>query len=71
MGDQTWILCVQYKLRNAIKGQVLAGFVVEFAPTVDGARGICQILVRPRQVYVDGESNVRRARIGIVLESPE
>ena len=50
---------------------MLAEFVAKFPPTVDGARGICQILVRPRQVYVDRESNARRASIGIVLESPE
>lgn len=62
---------VRYKPRNAIKGQVLAYFVVKFTPTIDNAWGICQILVQPWWVYVDRASNTRGTGIGIVLESLE
>ena len=62
---------VRYKLRNAIKGQVLVDFVVEFTPSASGKEWVCQILVWPWQVYVDGASTAQGAGIGIVLVSPE
>ena len=36
---------VRYKLRNSIKGQVLADFVAEFTPPLQGSVGVCQVQV--------------------------
>ena len=48
---------VRYKSRNAIKRQVLADFVAKFTPLASNANRVCQVLVKPWQVYVDGASN--------------
>ena len=50
---------------------MLADFVAEFTPAIGDAHRVCQVLVQPWKVYVDGASNVWGSRIGIVLESPE
>jgi len=45
---------VRYKLRNAIKGQVLADFVVEFTPTMNSVARVSSVSLRLWQVYMDG-----------------
>ena len=62
---------MRYKPRNAIKRQVLADSVAEFTPMMTSANRVCQVLLRPWQVYVDGASNAQGAGIGIVFISPE
>lgn len=62
---------VKYKPRNAIKGQVLVDFVVEFTPSASDMDKVCQIFVWPWQVYVDGASNAWATRIGLILVSPK
>nr|XP_023923258.1 uncharacterized protein LOC112034673 [Quercus suber] len=74
---------VKYMPRTAIKGQVLADLTAEFAePTIEvGAEGriadekpVGAVSV-PRspcwKVYVDGATNQRGSRVGLVLVSPE
>jgi hypothetical protein len=77
-GAQLGAYDVHYKPRIAIKGQVLADFIAEFAPDN-------KILVRgehPKDteldlekkdwvLYVDGATNSRGSGLGIVLISPE
>ena len=62
---------VWYRSRNAIKGQVLADFIAKFTLSVGDMLRVCQVLVRPWKVYVDGASNAHGVGIGIVLESFE
>lgn len=50
---------------------MLVDFVAGFTPSASDMDKVCQILVWPWQVYVDGASNARGARIGIVLVSPK
>ena len=45
--------------------------MAEFTPMMSSANWVCQVLLRPWQVYVDGASNAQGAEIGIVLVSPE
>ena len=52
-----------------IKGQVLANFVAKFTLAIGDAYRMCQVLVRPCKVYVDGASNARGFRTRIVLKS--
>lgn len=62
---------VRYRPRNAITGQVLVDFIAEFTSPVDDVHRVYQVSIRPWKMYVDGASNARGARIGIVLESLE
>jgi hypothetical protein len=70
---------VRYKPRTAIKGQVLANFVAEFAPEDNNTlteeediRGAEQTQeVTGWILYVDGAANSRRSGLGIVLISPK
>ena len=63
--------------RTSIKGQVLADFVVEFAPKhlkvlwVKGSRPEESWKETTWQVYVDGASNCRGVGVGIILISLE
>ena len=52
-----------------IKGQVLANFIAKFTLAIGDAHRMCQVLVQPCKVYVDGASNARGFRTGIVLKS--
>ena len=61
---------IRYKLRNFIKGQVLADFVAEFTPALGTSVGICQLTVKRWQVYVDGVSKARGSGVEIVMVSP-
>lgn len=62
---------MHYKPRNSIKGQVLVDFVAEFTPSSGTLLTICQVTVKPWNVYVDGASNAWGLGVGIVLKSPE
>ena len=62
---------IRYKLRNFIKGQVLADFVAEFTLALRASVVICQLTVKRWQVYVDGVSKARGSGVGIVMVSPE
>lgn len=62
---------IRYKPRSAIKGQVLANFVVKFSSTSGDACKVCQISIWPWKFYVDGALNTWDSDIVIVLESPE
>ena len=62
---------VRYKARNAIKGKVLADFIVEFTLPIGDVHRVCQVSIWPWKMYVDGVSNAHEAGIGIVLESLE
>ena len=77
-GARLGVYDVRYKPRTAIKGQVLADFIVEFAPENDILTGE----ERPKNteqnaekkcwaLYVDGAANSRGSGLGIVLISPE
>ncbi|XP_057789181.1 uncharacterized protein LOC131006011 [Salvia miltiorrhiza] len=68
---------ITYKPRTALKSQVLADFVVDFAPnlTIQADKELCCLTEEPDQtgtwkLYVDGSSNVRGSGLGIVLSSP-
>ena len=58
---------IQYRLRTAIKGQVVADFIAEFTQ-VDG-QGVEEIL--HWNVYMDGSSNKQAGGAGVVLISLE
>ena len=62
---------MRYKLRNAIKGKVLANFLVEFTPTMNSVARVSSVSLRLWQVYMDGASNAQGVRGGIVLVSPK
>ena len=64
--------------RTALKGQILAYFVAEFIEgtsrkeeAVIGILVMSAIAVPPWEVYTDGAFNLKGARIGIVLITPE
>ena len=69
--------------RSAVKGQVLADLVAEFAkPSSEGARGplysdekligaVSQQKHTCWKAYVDGAANQRGSGVGLVLISPE
>ena len=73
---------IKYMPRSSIKGQVLAGLVVEFAePFVEtitekkdmDEKSVGTISARETlhwKVYVDGEANQRGSGVGIVLNRP-
>ena len=63
---------------TAIKGQVLTDFVVEFTEdAVNGGKETIGVVttsacvIPPWEVYTDGTANQKRARVGIVLVTPE
>ena len=69
---------VKYMPRTAIKGQVLADFVVEFTESVPeeekavmAVLALSSTIVPSWKVYTDGASNWKGARVGIVLVTPE
>ena len=69
---------VKYMPRTALKGQILAYFVAEFIEgtsrkeeAVIGILVMSAIAVSPWEVYTDGAFNLKGARIGIVLITPE
>ena len=62
---------IRYKQRSSTKGQVLVDFIVKFTLLVDDAHRVCQVLVWPWKIYLNGAANAQGAEIGIVLESPK
>ena len=69
---------VKYMPWTSIKGQILAEFIAEFTEgthekeeAVMGVLVISAIVVPPWEVYTDGASNRKGARIEIVLITPE
>lgn len=62
---------IRCKQRNSIKGQILADFVAKFTIALGAFVVVCQVLVRPWRVFVDGASNARGSGVGIVMMSPE
>ena len=62
---------IRYKLKNAIKGQVLADFVVEFtlAEPVKNAQTVTDLSIW--KLSVDGPANAQGSGAGLILTSPE
>ena len=58
---------MQYHPRTAIKGQVIAYFIIEFTH-IEG-QGVGQI---PQwSIHMDGSSTIQAGGAGVVLRSPE
>uniref|UniRef100_A0A2N9GJI0 RNA-directed DNA polymerase n=1 Tax=Fagus sylvatica TaxID=28930 RepID=A0A2N9GJI0_FAGSY len=77
-GAQLGVYDVRYQPRTAIKGQVLADFIAEFAPggsilTEEEHRKDTERDLEKKGwvLYVDGAANSRGSGLGIVLISPE
>ena len=69
---------VKYMPRTAIKGQILAYFVVEFTDGTmieeEKALGVMvtsAIVILPWEVYTDGAGNQKGAGLGVVVITPE
>ena len=62
---------IRYKPKTAIKGQVLADFVMEFtsAEPVENAQTMTDLPIW--KLFVDGASNVQGSGAGLILTSPE
>ena len=78
MGNQMGAYDVKYMPWTAIKGQVLANFVVEFVEGVPEEENVVMgrlvwsaIVASSWKVYTDGASNRKGAGVGIVLVTPE
>ena len=69
-GAQLGSFDIRYKLRNSVKGQVLADFMAEFSPKNE-VEVICHINCRPWKVFVDGASNAMGVGAEIVIITPE
>ena len=69
-GTQLGSFDIRYRLRNAVKGQVLADFVAEFSPQND-MEMVCHVENRSWRVFVDGASSALGASSGIVIITPE
>ena len=50
---------------------MLVDFVAKFTPEPRVPVGICQVMVKKQQMYVDSVSNIRGSRIMVVMISPE
>ena len=61
---------IQYRPRNAVKGQVLADFVAEFSPKNDSEM-VCHVENRSLRVFVDGASSAMGTGAGIAIITPE
>jgi hypothetical protein len=70
-------LGVEYKSRTAIKGQVLAEFLAEFQydpnnpSLIISAEALLDLVTGRWDLFVDGASNSKGLRAGVVLVSPE
>ena len=74
---------IKYMPRTSIKGQVFADLVAEFAKCPEkmergseklgeGLVGVASVqCLPPWELYVDGATNQRGSRVGLVLVSPE
>ena len=61
---------IRYKLRNAVKGQVLADFVAEFSPKND-TEMVCHMENQSWRVFMDGASSAVRADTEIAIITSE
>ena len=62
---------IRYKPKTAIKGQVLADFVMKFtsADPAKNAQTVTNLSIR--KLFIDGASNVQGSGAGLILTSPE
>ncbi|XP_023893521.2 uncharacterized protein LOC112005501 [Quercus suber] len=56
--------------RSSVKGQVLADFIAEFSPKIDGGI-VCHVKAHQWKVFVDGASNALGAGAEIIIVTPE
>ena len=61
---------IRYRPQSAVKGEVLADFVVEFSSKNEGGM-VCHVENRPWRVFVDGASSAIRASAGIIIITSE
>lgn len=45
--------------------------MAEFTPALGVTIGVCQVLIQPWQVLVDGASNIKGAGVKILIKSPK
>ena len=62
---------IRYKLKTAIKGQVLADFVMEFTSAVPAENAQTMTNLPIWKLFVDGASNAQGSGAGLILTSPE
>ena len=62
---------IRYKPKTAIKGQVLADFVMEFTSTEPAENAQTETNLSIWKLSVDGASNAQGSRAGLILTSPE
>ena len=62
---------IRYKPKTAIKGQVLADFVMEFTSAVPNENAQTMTDLPIWKLSVDGASNVQESGAGLILTSPE
>ena len=62
---------IRYKPKMAIKGQVLADFVMEFAPIEPDEATQAEDDLPLWKLSVDGASNAQGSGVGLILTSPE
>ena len=62
---------IRYKTKTAIKGQVLADFVMEFTLAEPTKNAQTPIDIPIWRLSVDGATNAQRSRAGLILTSPE
>ena len=62
---------IRYKPKIAVKGQVLADFVMEFTPTkpAEDTRATPDLPIW--KLFVDGAANAQGSGVGLILTSPE
>ena len=71
MGQELSEFDIRYKPKTAIKGQVLADFVMEFTSTepAENAQTMTDLLIW--KLFVDEASNAQGSGAGLILTSPE
>ena len=69
-GAQLGSFDIRYKLRNSVKGQVLADFMAEFSPKNE-VEVICHINCRPWKVFVYGASSAMMVGVRIIIITPK
>ena len=62
---------IRYKPKNAIKGQVLADFIMEFTSTEPAENAQTMTDLSIWKLFVDGASNAQGSGAGLILTSPE
>ena len=61
---------IRYRLRNAVKGQVLIDFVAEFSPKKDREM-VYHVENRPWREFMDSASSAMGVGVGIVIITPK